>query len=108
MRRRGDRNVPLTRQHARGDVKTDPARAGQIDFGPGVQIREIAFDLARPLDRIDVGPQLNEITGDEARGETEMAEDLDQQPRGVAARSGALRQRFLWRLDAGLHADEVA
>ena len=85
MRRGGDRNMPLAGQHARGDVEADPARAGQIDLGPGVQIGEIVLDLARPFDRIDVGAQLNEIAGDEARGETEMAQHLDQQPGRVAA-----------------------
>ena len=108
MRRGRDRNMPLARQHARGDVKADPAGARQIDLGPGVQIGEVAFDLARALDRIDVGAKLNEIAGDEARGETEMAEDMDQQPRGVAAGAGALRQRLFRRLDARLHADDIA
>ena len=85
MRRGGDGNMPLAGQHARGDVETDPARAGKIDFGPGVQIGEIVLDLARAFDRIDVGTQLNEIAGDETGGEPEMPEHLDQQPRRVAA-----------------------
>ena len=108
MRRGGDGDMPLARQHARGDVKADPARAGQIDLGPGVQIGEVALDLARAFERIDVGAKLDEIAGDEARGEAEMAQRLDQQPRGVAARAGALGQRLLRRLNAGLHADDVA
>ena len=74
MRRGGDGNMPLAGQHARGDVEPDPAGARQIDFGPGVQIGKIALDLARSLDRIDVGAQLDQIAGDEARGEPEMAE----------------------------------
>ena len=74
MRRGGDGDVPLAGQHARGDVEPDPARARQIDLGPGVQIGEIVLDLARAFDRIDVGTQLDEIAGDEARGEPEMAQ----------------------------------
>ena len=74
MRRGGDGDVPLARQHARGDVEPDPACAGQIDFGPGVQVGEIAFDLARAFDRIDVGTQLNEITRDETRREAEVTD----------------------------------
>ena len=108
MRRGGDRDMPLAGQHARGDVEADPAGAGKIDFGPGVQIGEIVLDLARPFDRIDVGTQLNEIAGDETRGEPEMPQRLDQQPRRVAARSGAGGQRLFRRLDARLHADDVA
>ena len=108
MRRGGDGNVPLAGQHARGDVEPDPAGARKIDFGPGVQIGKIVLDLARSLDRIDVGAQLNEVARDETGGETEMAQDLDQQPRGVAARSRAGGQRLLRRLDARLHADDVA
>src|SRR3954469_10322004 len=107
MRRGGNGNVPLAGQHARGDVEPDPARARQIDFGPGVQIGEIAFDLARTFDRIDVGPQLNEIAGDEARGEPEMTEDMDQEPRRVAARTGTTVQRLFRRLYARFHADDV-
>src|SRR5207245_11322610 len=103
-----DGAVPLARQHARGDVEPDPPRARQIDLGPGVQIGEIAFDLARALDRIDVGPQLHEIAGDEARREAEVAEDLDQQPCRVAARPGAGSQRLFRRLNARLHPDDIA
>ncbi len=73
MRRGADGNVPFAGQHSGGDIKADPARAGQIDLGPGVQIGEIVLDLARPLERIDVGLDLNQIAGDEARGEPEMA-----------------------------------
>src|SRR5712691_4585727 len=108
MRRGGDGNVPLARQHPRSDVEADPAGAGKINLGPSVQIGKIALDLARSFDRIDVGAQLNEVTRDEAGGETEVPKDLDQQPRRVAARSGARFQRLLRRLDAGLHPDDVA
>ena len=108
MRRGGDGDMPLPGQHARGDVKSDPSGAGKINFRPGVQIREIILDLTRSFDRIDVGTQLNEIARDETRGETEMPEDLNQQPCRVAARSGARGQRLLRRLDARLHANDVA
>jgi len=65
MRRGGDRDVPLAGQHARSDVEADPAGARQIDLGPGVQVGEVALDLARPFDGIDVGAELNEVTRDE-------------------------------------------
>ena len=108
VRRGRNGDVPLARQHARGDVETDPAGAGQIDFRPGVQVGEIVLDLARAFDRIDVGTELDQIARDEARGEAEMAQRLDQQPCRVAARTGAGAKRLLRRLDARLHADDVA
>ncbi len=64
MRRGRDGNMPLARQHARGDVEPDPPGPREIDLGPRVQIGEVVLDLARSLDRIDVGAQLNEVTGD--------------------------------------------
>ncbi len=85
MRRRRHGDVPLACQHARRRIEADPAGAGDIDFGPGVQVREVRLDFRRPFDRIDVRAQLDEIAGDETRGETEMAQRLDQEPRRVAA-----------------------
>ncbi len=41
MRRRGERDVALAGQQARGRVEADPAGAGQIDFAPGVEVGEI-------------------------------------------------------------------
>ena len=41
----GQRNMAFAGQQARGRVEADPAGAGQIDLGPGVQIGEI---LGRP------------------------------------------------------------
>ena len=68
MRRRGNRQMPLAAEHSRGRVHPDPAGAGQINLGPGVQIGKILLGAFRPLHRLDVGAQLNEIARDEARG----------------------------------------
>ena len=108
MRRGGDGDMPLARQHARGDVEADPAGARQIDLGPGVQVGEVALDLARAFDRIDVGAKLDQVAGDETGGEAEMPQDLDQQPGGVAAGAAPSRQRLFRRLNARLHADDIA
>ena len=78
VRRGGDRDMPLAGQHARGGVEADPAGAGDIDLGPGVQVGEIVLDLARAFQRIDVGAKLDQIAGDKPRGEAEMAHRLDQ------------------------------
>ena len=62
----------------------------------------------RPVDWLDVGAQLNEITGDEARREPEMAQHLNEEPGRIAAGAGAKFQGFLRRLDARLHPDQIA
>ena len=68
MRRRGNRQMPLAAEHSRGRVHPDPAGAGQINLGPGVQIGKILVRAFRPVHRLDVGAQLDEIARDEARG----------------------------------------
>ena len=88
MRRRRQRQMAFAAEQAGGRVHADPAGAGQIDLGPGVQVGEIVARAQRAFDRIDVGLQLDEVAGDEARGEAEPAQDLHQQPGGVAARAG--------------------
>src|ERR1700722_12323478 len=99
--------MAFSAKEPRGCVKPNPSRAGQIDLGPGVQVGEVAIRAARPFDRIDVGSPLDQITGDEARRETEMTKDLHQQPGRVATGAGAERERLLRRLNAVLHADDV-
>src|ERR1700758_5214370 len=98
MRRGGDGDMPFAGGHARSGVKADPPRTGQIDLGPGVQVGEIVCHLDGPVDRIDVGPELNEIAGDEARGEAKVTERLYQEPGGVAAGAGTGGKRLLRRL----------
>ena len=39
----GERNMALAGEQARGRVEPDPARPGQIDLGPGVQVGEVDF-----------------------------------------------------------------
>ena len=55
-------------------VQTDPSRAGQIDFAPGMQVGEILFRPARAVERLLVGRELNEVAGDKPRRQSEMAE----------------------------------
>ena len=108
MRRRGERNVAFAAEQPRGRIEPDPAGAGQIDFGPGVQIGEIDVGAGGAVERFDVGPQLDQIAGDKARRQADVAQDLHQEPRRVAARSGTGGERFLGRLHARLHADQIA
>ena len=72
-------------EQAGGGVEADPAGAGQVDFGPGVQIGEVGGGAGGAVERLHVGRELDQVAGDEARGEAEMAQDLDQQPGRIAA-----------------------
>ena len=74
MRRGAQRQMALAAKQARGRVEPDPAGAGQIDLGPGVQIGEIMLRALGAFERLDVGRELDEIAGDEARGEAEPAQ----------------------------------
>ena len=108
VRRRRQRNVAFAAQQSRRGIEPDPAGAGQIHFGPGMQVGEIDLGAGGSVERFYVRPQLNEITGHEARRQSDVPQELHQQPRRVAARPGAGFQRFFRRLHARLHADDVA
>ena len=65
-------------KQARGRVEPDPTGAWNIDLCPSVQVGEVGTGPRRPLDRIDVGLQLDQVAGDEAGRETQPAQHLDQ------------------------------
>ena len=98
---------PSPASRPRRRIEADPARAGQIDLAPGVQVGEILVRAARAVERFHVGLELDQVAADEARREPEMAQQLAEQPRRIAARTAAVRQRLLRRLHAGFHADEI-
>jgi hypothetical protein len=85
MRRRGQRNVAFAGQQPGCRVKADPAGAGQVNLRPGVQVGEVVIGAGRAVERLQIRLELDQIAGDEARGEAEMRSDLNQQPAGVAA-----------------------
>ena len=66
-------------QAGRG-VEADPAGAGEIDFGPGVEVGEVGWGSGGAFERLHVSRELDQIAGNEAGGEAEMAQDLDEQP----------------------------
>ena len=107
MRRRGERNVAFAAEQTRCRVEADPAGAGQIHFRPGVQIGEVDVGAGGAVERFDVGPQLNQITGDKARRQADMAQDLNEEPCRVAARSGTGGKRLFGRLHARLHPHHI-
>ena len=108
VRRRRQREVAFAAQQPGCGVEPDPAGARQIDFGPGVQVGEVLRRAGSAFERFHVRPQLNQIAGNEPRRQTDVPEDLHQQPGAVAAGAGAGSERFFGRLHAGLHANEVA
>ena len=108
MRRRREGNVAFAAQQPGRGIEADPAGAGNIDFGPGMQVGEIGFGAGGAFDRQYVRPKLDEIAGDEAGRQADVPHDLHQQPCRIAAGPGAGGERFLRRLHARLHAHEIA
>ncbi|MNF64412.1 hypothetical protein D3C84_461410 [compost metagenome] len=88
-------------------IQADPASAGQINFAPGMQVGEIDVGTRWTVEAFDVGGQLDQVTGDETRRQSQIAQQLNQQPRGIAAGTGSLREGVLGRLHARFHADQV-
>ena len=99
--------MTFAREQTGSGIKSDPAPAGQINFRPGVEISEIFFRTTRAVERFYVGLELDQVAADEPRREAEVPHKLHLQPSGVATRTAHLRERFLRRLHAGLHADGV-
>ena len=107
VRRAGERDVALAGEQTRRRVEADPAGAGDVHLGPGVQVGEVGRG---PVGAVNDGwsdVELHEVARHEPRRETEVAQDLDEQPAGVAARAEPRVERLLGRLHAGLHADRV-
>ena len=94
----------------RPEVASRPIQPGarQVDLAPCVEVGEVDFGARRPVERFHVGLELDQVTRDEARGEPQVAQKLHQEPAGIAARSARVAQGHFRRLDAGLHADEIA
>ena len=103
----GEGDVAFAGEQAGGRVEADPAGAGEVDFGPGVEVGEVAFRAGGAVERLDVGGQLDQVARDEAGGESEVAGEVDEKPGEVAAGAAAELEGFFGGLDAGLHADEV-
>ena len=108
MRRGRQRDVALAGEQPRRRVQPDPARTGDVHLGPGVQVGEVGGRARRPVERLDVGRQLNQVAGHEPGGQPQLTQDRHQQPGEVAARADAGTQREVRRLHAVLHAHAVA
>ena len=72
-----------------------------------LQIGEVRLRTFRPFQRLHVRLELNQIAADKSRREAAMAQQLAQQPRGIAARTAQVRERLLGRLHARFHPDQI-
>ncbi len=106
-------DVTLAREQARGRIHSDPTRTRQKYFRPGMEIGRVGLRTARGVRlhlvrRFLVRCQLNQIAGDEACGDSQMPENLHQEPCRVTAGSRALSKGLLACLDARIQARDVA
>ncbi len=70
--------MTLAGEQSGGGVEPNPAGAGQVHFGPCVQIGEVGCRAHGPFEGLNVRRELNQIAGNESRGKPQMAHDLDQ------------------------------
>ena len=103
----GERNVAFAGEEARGRIEPDPPGAWKIDLRPGMKIGEVVVGSRRPVQRDEIGFQLDQIAGDEARGQAQMAENLHQEPARIAARARPALEGLLGALHPRLHPDDV-
>ena len=103
-----ERDVTFPRQQAGGGIEADPADTRQVNLRPSVQIGEVLFRAGRAVEGFDVRLELNQVPGDEPSRQSEVTEDLHQEPALVAARPATGFKGLLAGLDAVLHADDVA
>ncbi len=101
------RNMTFAGKQPAGRIEPHPACAGQVHFGPGVQIREVLLRAGRSFQRLDVRLELDQIARHEPRRQSAMPQDGHQQPGRVAARAGTQLERLVGRLHARLHANQV-
>ena len=64
-----ERNMAFSGKQAGGWIESNPARAWQENFGPGVQIGEVARRAGGTFKRLNVGCKLDQIARDKARRE---------------------------------------
>ena len=102
-----ERQMPFARQEPGGGVEADPTGTRQIHLAPRMQVGEIAVRPTRPINRLDIGDELNQVTGDESRGQAEVAEHLDQQPGRVPAGARTKRQCLFRCLHTRLEPDDI-
>jgi hypothetical protein len=104
---RGERQVALAREEPGRRIEAHPSGAGQVRLRPRVEIGEVGRGARRTVERLLVGTELDQVARHEPGRDPEVAEDLHEEPRGVAARAGRASERLLGRLYAGREPDLV-
>jgi hypothetical protein len=99
--------MPFAGEQAAGRIEADPARARHEHFGPGVKIGEVGDRPARSVETLDVRLELDQVARHETGGESQVTQQLDEQPGRIATRSRPERQRLFRRLDSRLQTDQV-
>ena len=100
--------MAFTGEQAAGGVQANPAGARQVNLAPGMQIGEIHLGAGRAVEGFHIGFQLDQVAGNKARRQAQVAEQLHQQPSRIAAGAGAFLQAFFRSLHARLKSNQVA
>ena len=103
----GQWDVSLTGKQTRSGIQPQPARPGYVDLRPGVQIGKIMVGSDRPLQRFHVRSELDQIARNKACSQSQVAQNLDQQPTGIAAGTQGSLQGVFAGLDSRLHPNGI-
>src|SRR5882724_1344652 len=95
----GKGDMPFAGHQAAGRVEANPPGTRQIHFAPSVQVGEVNGSSAWAIQRFHVGRELDEVAADKARGQTKMAQQLNQQPPRVPAGTAEPRERLFGGLN---------
>src|SRR4029450_12750445 len=82
--RAGKWNMTFPGEQAGSRVQAQPARARQEYLAPSVQVGKVRGGSARTVQRLHIRRQLDEITAGKAGGQSEVPQDLDEQPGRIA------------------------
>ena len=100
--------MPLRGEQATGRIEPDPAGAGEIGLGPGVEIGEVARRPRRTVERWLIGGELHQIARAESGRDSHRPQQCHKQPGRIAAATGAAGERLLRGLHPRFHPDSVA
>ena len=104
----GERNMTFPGQQSGSRIESHPAGTRHEGLGPGVQVGEVLLRPSRSIQRFLIRRDLHQVAGHEPRRDAEIAQQLHQQPAGIAAGTEREFERLIRRLYAGLHAHDVA
>ena len=85
--RTGQRNMASFGQEPRGRIQSDPTRARNVYFCPGMQVGKIFQGTRRTIQCFLIGFELNQITRHKPGGQTKMTQRLNQHPTRIPARA---------------------